>query len=236
MAMFATVAFYVYPHAGFRWKWPRVFLVLCVFGALSTSGFGIFVVTFAVAVLIAHRRRGLALLTQRAIGLALVGLGSWLALEAPVFGVMTKENVISTDERGAATGVGLDSLQSFNLGGGSSESAIPNVNLIAAIGGLGLLFSLMVVMAVLLPFVGGPFWKSRRWAVAPAFAAIFSTFLFAQPANSSAYAFVCVAVVAAAGANVPAGGIASRIPRSLAEEPSGSAHLRDLSGSAAFQP
>ncbi|GAB2832643.1 SGNH/GDSL hydrolase family protein [Microbacterium insulae] len=200
MAMYAAVAWFVWPHVfGRRLVVLRAFLLVGIVATLSTAGFGVFVVVAAVE-LIVRPRNGAGLVwayLRQVAGVALLVLAVWLAVAAPVVGLEAKatQNAASLSERNAATLDGLRALQSLSLGE-ESDSRIPGVNLVAAVAETGWPYSLLIALAVLLPLAVTAQW---RRAAAPV-AVIFLTLLLAQPPGESTLVFVLVILACAIAA------------------------------------
>lgn len=205
MALYATVAFFLFRHTGWKSRIVRASLVVSVLGTLSTAGFAVFVVGFAVTILVAHNRRTwMGRFFQRTFGLMLFVGASWIAVFAPVLGVAAKSdhNAVSLSERSLATEQGWAALLSEPFAGGSATSDIASVNLIASVAAYGVLFAVFVTLAVLIPYCGSAFWRMRRGRMTAPLIAIFGTLLVSQPANGSTFVFILVAIVVAAGAGI----------------------------------
>lgn len=200
MALYATVAFFLYPLIGWKRKLPRILIAVSVIGCLSTAGFGVFVVAIALSIFVAGNRNTWgARFAQRLLGAFLLGVGCWVAFFAPVLGLAAKEatNGESLDERNASTEAGLRALVEAPFGGGEVLTPTPHINLIASIAPQGILFLVFVSLAVLVPLWLG---RGSRMAILPPVIAIYATLLGAQPSNGSQFVFVLVVITAAAGA------------------------------------
>jgi hypothetical protein len=194
MAMYAGLAWFLWPLVGRPRWWGRLALLVAMLAPFSTAGFGIFVVVLAYDLLLKPRPYKdifLAFLRQ-AFGLALMGFAIWLAVFAPVFGLAAKstQNVLSLNERNAVTAAGWEALTHLSLGSpvGYANSSL---NLIASVAQNGWPYSLLIAGAILLPRIGH---RAVSKTTAP-IAVIFLTLLLAQPPGDSILVFLLAMAV-----------------------------------------
>ncbi|MEC5151150.1 hypothetical protein [Cryobacterium sp. GrIS_2_6] len=194
MALYSAVAFFLAPAVGCKSKWLRLVILVSIIAPLSTAGFGSFAVAAVVAWIVSRRAKtALGGYIRLAFSAALLGFSLWLAIVAPVLGLSAKAslNIVSLDERTAATLDGLHALLTSPFSGGIQSSNIGAVNLIAAIASFGVPFSFAIALAILSPLIG-------RWQLlAPIATVIFITLIASQPALDSTAVFMLVALAVA---------------------------------------
>lgn len=197
--------------AAVAWRWvgrPRWwgYLVLAVglVCTLSTAGFGIFVVVVAYEVFFRFRSgdsRGI-IFSRLLIGTMVVAAAVWVALFAPVVGLLAKSdvNALSLDERSSVMQLGFRALASLSLG---SPTGVANdgIGLVAATAPNGWPYFLFVSLAFVAPLV-----LSRRQVPVAMVSVLYLTILLAQPPQDSVavYMLLVAAFALAKATDVPA--------------------------------
>lgn len=189
MAMYAAFAYFLLPYSGTKGHWwQRPLLLLGLVGTISTAGFGVFVVVWALARFLVKRDEPMAIGYLRQLtGLGVLAGALWLAVAAPVLGLAAKAelNQVSLDERTQATQAGLVAIKDVALFGGEAADVVAGVNLIASAAASGLLFVLAVCAALWLPRLAHPD-RSRTTAMV---SVLFLTLLTSQPPGDSTWVF-----------------------------------------------
>lgn len=176
-----------------RW-WGYLIIGIGLICTLSTAGFGIFIVVVAYEVFFRGRpEESLGQRSARLVaGTAMVAGAIWIALYAPVVGLLAKSdvNVLSLEERSAVFGRGLTALGEFSLG---SPTGVANdgIGLIAASAPNGWPYFLLVTLAFVVPLASA---TRHRRPVAMVLV-LYLTILLAQPPQDSiaVYAFLLAA-------------------------------------------
>lgn len=176
-----------------RW-WGYLLLGVGLICTLSTAGFGIFIVVVAYEIF--FRGRAGESLGQRSTrllaGTLMVAGAIWVALYAPVVGLLAKSdvNVLSLEERSAVFARGLAALGELSLG---SPTGVANdgIGLIAATAPNGWPYFLLVTLAFAVPLAAA---TRHRRPVAMVLV-LYLTILLAQPPQDSVavYAFLLAA-------------------------------------------
>ena len=209
MGMYAGFAYLLAEKVRLTGRLPRAALLAGMVGTFSTGAFGVFVLAWTVDRFLRRGRRGLT----RAFGLVAMVCSVWLAWAAPVLGVSDKAQAdrYSVGARQAATEVGLRALAEDPFSGGQGAQVVGGVNLIAAIAAHGLMFSILILLALVAPRLGHP----QKWLTTGPILMLVGTLLVAQPPMASTWVFVAAAMaytVAATPVDGPAPVEASHVP------------------------
>ncbi|MCO7203591.1 hypothetical protein NH287_08810 [Microbacterium sp. CnD16-F] len=166
-----------------RW-WGYLLLSAGLLCTLSTAGFGIFIVVIAYEIFFRARSvESLGRRSARALaGAATVAGAVWIALYAPVVGLLAKSdvNVLSLEERSSVLNRGIVALTDFSLGE-STGVANDGIGLIAASAPNGWPYFLLVSLAFLVPLIAA---GNHHRPVAMVMV-LYLTILLAQPPQDS---------------------------------------------------
>jgi hypothetical protein len=190
MALWCAFTYFLIPRlTKRRLRFARLLLLLGMLGTFSTAGFGVFLIVWSFETFLRPRPGVNPLFGygRQVIGIAVIAGAAWLAIKAPVFGLEAKSilNATSLDDRSQATSAGIAALQTSPWG--VATGAQSSINLIGAIAGVGLPFSLAVLAALFMPLRTHP---ARRLAIAPV-AVLALVLLTSQPALDSTWVYVC---------------------------------------------
>lgn len=194
MSMFAGVAILLWSKVG-RIKYLGVLaLVIGMLGAFSTAGFGAFVVAIVVAWMTKKPKTGdqASHFFGMLFKLAVLGFAGWLAIAAPVFGLMAKGdvNAASLDDRTQATNAGIAAVIDNPFGGVHAANS-EAINLVAALAPFGIPYFLIVIAALVLP----RFRHAAKGVTTAPILLILITLLLSQPAGDSTFVFILVGLI-----------------------------------------
>jgi hypothetical protein len=188
MALWCAFAYFLIPRlTKRRLRWARSLLLLGILGTFSTAGFGVFVVVWSFETFL-RPRPGANLLfghVRQVSGFVVMAGATWLAITAPVVGLDAKAilNATSLSDRFQAASAGIAALQTSPWGGATGAQS--SINLIGAVAGFGLPFSLAILAALVMPLRTHP----ARWlAIAPV-AVLALTLLASQPSLDSTWVY-----------------------------------------------
>jgi hypothetical protein len=193
MAMWAAIAWFVWPLVGRPRWWGRVILLAGILAPISTAGFGVFVIVLAVSFVARPiaGRSPLFVYARTVTATVLLGAAAWVAVFAPVFGLAAKSTLTATslDVRNTATASGLDAISRLSLG---DVGAPGSINLVAAVAEHGWPFSVLILLALLSPLITA----RSPVRILPSLLVIVLTLLLAQPIDGSPFPWLIVVALA----------------------------------------